>query len=116
MKIMVSMAKSLYQESDWIGEPLLKNGFIHATTPELAYRIKDKFKGDMIQIWIDTDKLLSPVLFEDKNNNKLFYPHIYGLINKAAIIDISPLTELDIINQTGHYKGVTYIKEPYEEN
>ncbi|MDY0210050.1 MAG: DUF952 domain-containing protein [Acholeplasma sp.] len=109
MKILVTMPKKDYKKTKWIGETLMKDGFIHATTVELAYRIIDKFHDGLLSIWIDTELLISPVKFEDKNNNKLFYPHIYGLINQEAIMDCVEMDVNDIIDKKGHFENANYI-------
>ncbi len=86
--ILVTLTQTELNE-DPIGTSLLKKGpFIHASTKALFGRILDKFVGrdDLYLIGLDETLLESPCIYEDKNNNQLFYPHIYGPINQSAII------------------------------
>ena len=110
MKIFVTMPKEALETEDaYIGQSLLKGQFIHACTTELALRIVDKFsQQDLYQVWLETDLLESPLLFEDKQDNKYYYPHIYGLINVSAIIDILPIDQDTVIGKQNHFKDATY--------
>lgn len=110
MKIFITTTKNnLDTDRPYIGEALIKNGFIHACTVELAHQIIDKFdKKDLYQVWLDTDLLEAKVLFEDKNNNNLFFPHIYGLINTSAIIDILPMDKNEVLERKNHFKKASY--------
>ncbi|MCU0105533.1 DUF952 domain-containing protein [Acholeplasma vituli] len=95
--ILVTLTQSELNESP-IGTSLLKKGpFIHASTIDLFDRILHKFigRGDLFLIGIDESKLESPCQYEDKNNNQLFYPHIYGPINPSAILWQIPLVIKD---------------------
>lgn len=95
--IIVNMPMALIDEQP-LGISLLENNpFIHASTPELFHRVLPKLidKTDLAIILIDETKLESLVKYEDKNNNQLFYPHIYGPINRAAILSIHPFVVKD---------------------
>ncbi len=77
-----------------IGSSILKqNPFIHASTIDLFHLVIPKLKdrNDLVLVYIDESKLSSIVKYEDKNNNQLFFPHIYGPIDENAIISIHPL-------------------------
>lgn len=95
--IIVNMPLSLCDEKP-LGISLLKNNpFIHASTFELFHRVLPKLmdKTDLAIILIDETKLDSVVKYEDKNNNQLFYPHIYGPINREAVVSIHPFVVKD---------------------
>lgn len=110
MKIFVTMPKkALEADENYIGQSLLKGKFIHACTKELSLRIVDKFnQPDLYQVWLETDLLEAPILFEDKANNKYYYPHIYGLINVSAIVDIQPIDAKTVLEKQNHFQDATY--------
>lgn len=95
--IIVNMPMALINEQP-LGTSLLQNNpFIHASTLELFHRVLPKLidKTDLAIILIDESKLESVVKYEDKNNNQWFYPHIYGPINREAILSIDPFVVKD---------------------
>lgn len=110
MKIFVTMPKvALEADGNYIGQSLLKGKFIHACTKELALRIVEKFnQPDLYQVWLETDLLEAPILFEDKADNKYYYPHIYGLINVSAIIDIQQIDAKTVLEKLNHFQDATY--------
>lgn len=42
----------------------------------------------MVLLVIDTDKLENKVVWEDLRNCGVKYPHIYGLLNTSAVVDV----------------------------
>ena len=63
-------------------------GYIHACSDEqLAGVLNRYFKGkeDLILLYIDEQLLTVPVKYESGTAGELF-PHIYGRINKTAIV------------------------------
>ena len=55
-----------------------------------------RFKGkeeNYIVMEIDTDKLISEVRLEFSSSLKQDFPHIYGRINKEAVIKVKSLDE-----------------------
>lgn len=91
--IIVTMTKNELNEVPLGKSKLSINPFIHASTIELFPRILHKFinQPDLFLVYIDESKLNAMVKFEDKNNNQLYYPHIYGHIDKDSVISIVPL-------------------------
>jgi uncharacterized protein (DUF952 family) len=90
--IIVNLEQSLCEEKP-LGKSILANHpFIHASSLELFHLVVPKLmdKNNLFVILIDETKLSSEVKYEDKNNNRLFFPHIYGPINEEAIIIIAP--------------------------
>ena len=41
-------------------------------------------------VCIDEEKLESEVRYEDGDNCGRAYPHIYGLVNNSAVVDVLP--------------------------
>ncbi len=65
-------------------------GFIHCSfAHQLDAAIKRYYSGakDIIVVEIETDRLMSRVLAEPSTGNEI-YPHIYGPINRDAIVDV----------------------------
>jgi uncharacterized protein (DUF952 family) len=70
-----------------------KENFIHCCSKEqLSGVLKRYFDGkkNLVLLTLDEKKIKAPLKYEPSTNNDL-YPHIYGQINKDAIIDVSPL-------------------------
>ncbi len=90
--IIVNLDKTLCEEKP-LGTSILANHpFIHASTFELFHLVVPKLMGrdNLNVIFIDETKLTSEVKYEDKNNNRLFFPHIYGPIDAEAVVMIAP--------------------------
>lgn len=67
---------------------LESEGFIHCSfTEQLDAVIKRYYANetDIVVLEIESDKLMSRVLNEPSTNNEV-YPHIYGPINRDAIV------------------------------
>ena len=65
-------------------------GFIHCSFPEqLGGVIERYYAGEsrLIVLGIDTERLMSRVINEPSTNNEI-YPHVYGPINRDAIVSI----------------------------
>ena len=68
---------------------LEKFGFIHCSDLDTYYLVAPNFKEDLnyrLILLIDTDKVDSEIKWEDGGG--IDFPHIYGLLNKNAIIGI----------------------------
>jgi uncharacterized protein (DUF952 family) len=71
-------------------ESLKTEGFIHASFDrQLEETLKIHYKGvrEVLLLKIDSEKLTSKLVVEKSRNGEDF-PHIYGAINKSAIIAI----------------------------
>jgi uncharacterized protein (DUF952 family) len=67
------------------------DGFIHCSfADQLDGVIKRYYKGvkKLVILEIETDKLMSRVLSEVSTGNEI-YPHIYGPVNRDAIVGVS---------------------------
>jgi uncharacterized protein (DUF952 family) len=65
-----------------------REGFIHACHAQQLPGVLQRYflgREDLVLLHIDERKLTSPVKHEPGTGNELF-PHIYGRINKDAII------------------------------
>lgn len=81
------------KDEDYYPSDLEKDGFIHCTAgDELMIRVANRFcrtlSGDFLILFIDTKKLRSEVKWERATDIDADFPHIYGLINKDAVVDV----------------------------
>ena len=79
------------------------DGFIHCSTVEYFWRVAPIFndiKEELVLVCIDESKLKSEVKYEDGDNRGRAYPHVYGLINNDAVIEVLPFLR----NEDGTYK------------
>ncbi len=70
-----------------------EEGFIHCCTEEqVDYVLTTYFKGvaEVLLLKLDTDLLIAKLLVEPANGQH--FPHIYGPINRKAIISIEKVT------------------------
>lgn len=93
------MIYHIVSKSDWQatelaetyrGDTLINEGFIHCSTIEQVVDTANVwFKGrtDLLLLTIDPAKLTAPLKYEDGGDGRLF-PHVYGPIEKEAIIDV----------------------------
>lgn len=71
-------------------ESLRTQGFIHCSTPDQIIEVANiLFRGqtDLVLLYIDTNKLASPVRYENLEGSKQLFPHIYGTLNLEAVIE-----------------------------
>ncbi|BCN30772.1 DUF952 domain-containing protein [Anaeromicropila herbilytica] len=73
-----------------------KEGFIHCSPIKYWWRVAPYFQSveeELVLLCIDTEKLTSPVKWEDGDNSGREYPHIYGEINVDSIIQVLPFNK-----------------------
>lgn len=74
---------------------LQAEGFIHcsADDTQVAGVLQRYFAGktSLVKLVIDTDKLSSRFIYEWSPSTADTFPHVYGPINTAAVIDVTPL-------------------------
>jgi uncharacterized protein (DUF952 family) len=76
------------------GRTLEQQGFIHASDAhQVAMVANIFFEADdgLIVLVIDTDRLRSPVRYENAPDSDEVFPHIYGPINADAVTETTPL-------------------------
>ncbi|GAB3941818.1 DUF952 domain-containing protein [Spirosoma harenae] len=72
---------------------LQTEGFIHLSQKEQVARTLERYYQnvpDLLLLHVDTDKLTHELKYESATNNELF-PHLYGPLNKDAIVTIEKL-------------------------
>jgi len=81
-----------------------KEGFIHCSTIDQVNGVLQRYYAgvaDLILLHIDENKLTALLKYEAATNNELF-PHVFGTVNKEAIMKIEYLhqvTELQDLQQ-----------------
>ena len=88
--------KDLYE-----ADSLKTEGFIHCSFAEQLDAVLDRYyrdAGDVLVLTVETEKLTSRLVKEPSTNNEI-YPHIYGKINRDAVVRID-------IRQTHARSGV----------
>jgi uncharacterized protein (DUF952 family) len=81
-------------ESFYAPENFAKIGFVHACSQkQLEGVLQRYFKGQtkLALLEIDENKLGTVVKYEVATGDEAF-PHIYGQINKRAIVSVKPIT------------------------
>ncbi len=83
-----------YKKQKYYGEDSLnKFGFIHCSDISTYKWVAPNFKDEMdsyVLIVIDTNKLENEVFWEDLRDCGVKYPHIYGLLNTDAVVEVVP--------------------------
>lgn len=76
-----------------VGVTLEEEGFIHASRRDQVQGVFDRYYAslgeDLVLLTIDTDRLTPEVRVEPVGEDT--YPHVYGAINRSAVIDVAPL-------------------------
>ena len=69
---------------------LQTEGFIHCSFADQLAAVLDRYysdAGDVLVLTLETEKLTSRLVNEPSTNNEI-YPHIYGKINRDAIVSV----------------------------
>lgn len=77
-------------KEEYEAESLQTEGFIHCSFAEQLDGVLQRYYSNAEKVLIlslDTEKLTSELVNEPSTNNEI-YPHIYGKINKSAIVEI----------------------------
>ncbi|CAF3702300.1 unnamed protein product [Rotaria socialis] len=80
-----------------------KDGFIHCTSgDELMIKVANRFykgvPGDYVLLVLDITKLkgpASPVKWEEASEFDSLFPHIYGAIDRNAVVEVRSLQRTD---------------------
>ena len=79
------------------GVSLVDEGFIHASHADQWEGVRDRYYTDvaepLVLLAIDTDLLDVPVVEEQVSGGETF-PHVYGAIRPAAVVQVTALGDL----------------------
>lgn len=85
---------------DYRALSLESEGFIHASLADQVPRtLNVHFKGefDLFIMKIDTEKLTSKLVFEDLYGAGQEFPHVYGVVNRASILEVEHLKDTSFV-------------------
>lgn len=79
--------------AEFVEPTLADEGFIHCTAerdllPVVANRHYRATPGEWVLLAVDTMQLAAPLRWEPADGH--LFPHVYGPINRAAIVDVLP--------------------------
>lgn len=83
------------KQSTYEAASIHTEGFIHASERSQVGGVLSRYYAnvpDLLLLHIDTDRLTSELRYEVSTNHELF-PHIYGPINRDAVVEIEKLTD-----------------------
>lgn len=81
------------QRKEWGHRDLEDCGFVHCSTVNYLWRVMPNFLSidePLVLVCLDESKLRAEVKYEDSDGVGRFYPHVYGLINNSAVLDVLP--------------------------
>jgi uncharacterized protein (DUF952 family) len=79
-----------YYESPTFNEETL----IHLSTTEQVAGVLERYYAgqvDLLKLHVDTEKLLADLKYEQATNNE-YFPHLFGKLNKSAILEVEILS------------------------
>lgn len=77
-------------KDEYYATSLTTEGFIHCSFAEQLEGVLQRYYKDaekVLVLTIEPEKLAAELVNEPSTNNEI-YPHIYGKINKSAIVEI----------------------------
>jgi uncharacterized protein (DUF952 family) len=77
--------------SEYKGDTLATEGFIHCCTPEQLAGVYDRYykrQAGLIVLRIDMARLTSPLKWESPPGSVEKFPHIYGPLNLDAVVEV----------------------------
>jgi uncharacterized protein (DUF952 family) len=81
------------EQTAYEADSLQTEGFIHLSTAEQVPGVLQRYYQnvpDLLLLHIDPDQLNADLRYEPSTNNELF-PHLYGKLNKEAVVAVNPL-------------------------
>ena len=76
------------------GVTLEQEGYVHCSTEEQWPVVRERYYADLdhlVLLVVDPDRLTSPVVVEQLEGADAAYPHVYGPIDLAAVVDVRTL-------------------------
>ena len=87
----------------WGEREIEADGFIHCSTLEYFWRVAPNFseiKEELVLLCIDESRLTAEVRYEDGDGCGRAYPHIYGPVDRDAVVAVLPYLK----NADGRYR------------
>jgi uncharacterized protein (DUF952 family) len=85
--------ESQRHNTDYVPTDYNREGFIHCCSQEQLAGVMERYfngKTGLVLLHLDVLKLTATVKYELSTNNEK-YPHIYGPINREAIVNVMPI-------------------------
>lgn len=82
----------------YFSETFEQEGFIHFSKESQVFGVLERYyknEDNLVLLSIDESKLTSELRFEKSTNNEI-YPHLYGGLNRDAIIQVSKGTAAEL--------------------
>lgn len=82
--------KTAQQKGFYEHPSLSAEGFIHCSQEHQVAAVLERYfagQTDLVKLVIDTDKLSSKFVFDWSPSTADTFPHVYGTINREAVID-----------------------------
>ncbi len=79
---------------EYCGDSLSSEGFIHCSDAhQLMAVAKANFHGasDLLVLEIDPSRVLAEIRYENLEGGADLFPHIYGPLNREAVVSVHPL-------------------------
>ena len=76
------------------GVELAQEGYIHCSTSDQWPAVVERFYGDveaLLLLHVDEDKLDAPLVYEQLGDAAEAFPHVYGPIPLAAVVEVERL-------------------------
>ncbi len=86
--------KNSLQSGFYGNSSLKKDGFIHCSTIENVVDVANdnlkQLQEKLLILCVDAEKLSSEIKWEKRGSKGIKFPHIYGLLNLDAVINVVP--------------------------
>ncbi|MBS1759796.1 MAG: DUF952 domain-containing protein [Bacteroidetes bacterium] len=83
------------KQNGYYEHPSLKlEGFIHCSEVQQVAGVLERYfngKSSLVKLSIDTEKLKSKLQYDPSPSTGEMFPHIYGVLNLDAVVDIVSL-------------------------
>jgi uncharacterized protein (DUF952 family) len=86
--------KTFETDGEYAPEAFLREGFIHTCHAHQLQGVLQRYfagRHDLLLLYLDEQKLACQPIYEPGTGGELF-PHVYGKINKDAIVKVEVLT------------------------
>ena len=68
-------------------------GFVHCADPDQVAGVIERYyadRDDLLLLQIDVRRVEAPIVREDTTGRGEAFPHVYGPIPRAAVVDVTP--------------------------
>ena len=84
-----------FESLDYYESPTFnEETFIHLSTTEQVAGVLERYyvgQVDLLKLHVDIEKLSADLKYEQATNNE-YFPHLFGKLNKSAILEVEILS------------------------